>query len=240
MFAHQELIGFGAGGDFDQYFANVTLLLEFEGSNGSTTFTDLSNSAKSTSSVSGTAQISTAQFKYGASSANFDGNGDYITYATSTDWDMTGDFTVEMFLRAVTLGRENCFLIREDGGGTAELLLRIDTSNAFDCFIRTGSGGGTIIGRLQPASGFATNTWYHVAYVRSGNNFYLFKDGVQQATTTSASAGQSGSGLALRVGGRASTLSEGFAGYIDGLRITKGVARYTAGFTVPSSAYPRG
>ena len=61
----------------DVHFPKVKLLLPFDGSNGATSTTDSSNS-NNTISFAGTAQISTAQSKFGGSSLLLDGNSDYL------------------------------------------------------------------------------------------------------------------------------------------------------------------
>jgi hypothetical protein len=60
----------------DSLLSSVALLLHFEGSNGSTTFTDSSTAADG--HTYGNASISTSQAKWGAASAFFDGSGDYL------------------------------------------------------------------------------------------------------------------------------------------------------------------
>ena len=62
----------------DGLFARVTLLMHMNGVNGSTSFPDAS-AYNQPSTVSGNAQVSTTQSRFGGSSAYFDGVGDYIT-----------------------------------------------------------------------------------------------------------------------------------------------------------------
>ena len=61
----------------DVHFPKVKLLLPFDGSNGATSTTDSSNTNNSVT-FAGTAQISTAQSKFGGSSLLLDGNSDYV------------------------------------------------------------------------------------------------------------------------------------------------------------------
>jgi hypothetical protein len=219
--------------------AYTKALLHFDGSDGSTTFTD-SNAGGSAHTWTATpsAQISTAQSKFGGAAGLFDGNTDCLSTPSHSDFDLTGDFTIDFWFRVAALNRFNTFLTRENqANGTAEIMCRINSSNEFDFFIRTGSGGGTIIGRITVASGVSVDTWYHAAYVRSGNDFTLYKDGVSLGTASSSSAGSSGVSQAILVGGRVSAPTDGHNGYLDELRISSGIARWTAGFTPPAEAY---
>jgi hypothetical protein len=62
---------------------------------------------------------------------------------------------------------------------------------------------------------------------------------VQNGTTyTPATNYNFNSTNGIYIGGNPNTPSQTFAGYIDDLRITVGVARYTSNFSIPSSAYP--
>jgi hypothetical protein len=83
----------------DPNFASVVLLVGFDGSDGSTTFTDESGAAHALTAV-GNVQVDTAQSKFGGASGLFDGAGDAITAADSAAWHFgTGDFTVEAWVR---------------------------------------------------------------------------------------------------------------------------------------------
>ncbi|MNL45546.1 hypothetical protein D3C87_1682020 [compost metagenome] len=69
---------------------------------------------------------------------------------------------------------------------------------------------------------------------RSGDVYRYFIDGVLQATTTASGNMDNGAAISYAIGTRNGT----FKGYIDELRITKGVARYTTNFTVPTLPFP--
>lgn len=66
--------------------------------------------------------------------------------------------------------------------------------------------------------------WHHFAFVRQNNAFYLYVDGVRVGGTVTR--GESVDVNRVIIG-------SGFLGLINGLRITLGVARYTASFDVP-------
>lgn len=84
----------------DQNWYSKVLGLHCDGTNGSTTITDVKGK---TATRFGNTQISTAQYPPltgKTSSLYFDGTGDYVTYATSADWAFgSGDFTVRLWAR---------------------------------------------------------------------------------------------------------------------------------------------
>ena len=79
----------------DPNFANVELLLHGDGTNGSTTFTDDSNSSR-TITASGNAQIDTAIKKFGSGSAEFDGTNSKLIVSGNPLG--SGDFTIEFWI----------------------------------------------------------------------------------------------------------------------------------------------
>ena len=75
-----------------------------------------------------------------------------------------------------------------------------------------------------------------MALVRNGSAWALYVDGTSRATATWAGAVAD---MAVPINlGRDPGYSRDFAGHLAQVRITKGLARYTAGFTPPTEPFP--
>lgn len=219
-------------GSGDPYWANVVLLLHMDGTDASTTFTDHSSSAK-TVTANGNAQIDTAQSKFGGASGLFDGTDDYLTVADSADWDFgTGDFTVEGWFR-FSVHTSIMTLVGNYLNSTVgwSFQVRSDTNT-----IRLGNGDTALIDvSWTPNNG----VWYHIAISRSGTSLRAFVDGTQVGSTATNSTNITGSTQSLSIGALFFvSYIQDYNGWMDDLRITKGVARYTSNFTAPSEAFP--
>lgn len=222
-----------ASGDPD--FANVSLLLHLDGTNGSTTFTDTSSSPKTLTAV-GSAQISTAEAQFGQSLLlNTDNSyANYLTTPDNAGFQMsTGNFTLEAWIYLISKPRNTAGILCSgsasfgDNGG----YFVVDSSNR----IQFGLPGFAVFGGT-----ISTGQWYHVAGTRSGTTTRIFIDGTLTSTGTSDSNNYNFSKDNLLIGrnGWDGSGSQAFHGYIDEVRITKGVARYTATFTPPTAAFP--
>lgn len=216
----------------DPYIANVSLLLHCDGADGSTVFTDNSPRPK-TVTVSGTARISNTQAKWGGTSAKFDGSG-FLTLDGSSDFVFgTGDFTIEFWLYNLDTTGNRWFIDFEPNDGShAAGKINILNYGATTPWVQiaetTVLTGGAVI---------TTGSWQHIALTRAGTNLKLFVDGTQTGSTVTNSTN-------LDVGANRPILgtigwgeNSGFTGYLDDIRITKGVARYTANFTPPIAAF---
>ena len=83
----------------------ASLLLNFDGANNSTTFTD-SSSYNHTGTAYGNAKISITQSKFGGSSGYFDGTGDYVQFPYNSIFDLSsGDWTLEAWFYPIALTR---------------------------------------------------------------------------------------------------------------------------------------
>lgn len=208
----------------------ATFLMHADGADATTTFTD--SVAAKTITPHGDAQVDTAQSQFGGASALFDGTGDYLTLANSTDFNLgaaaSGDFTVDFWARFnTTSGALGLFSTND--GSTAGYQFYYQSSN-----LRVWSGTGT--DRAFSTSWTpSTGTWYHIAFVRSGSTLTAYVDGVSKGTATDGDFNNDSTGLTI--GAVSNTAGNPFNGWIDEFRLYKGTAVWTSGFTRPSSAY---
>jgi hypothetical protein len=228
---------FAAAGPTDPDFANVSLLLHGDGANGSTTIIDSSPSPKTVTAF-GDAQISTAQSKFGGASMYFDGNGDYL--ATGPDSSLSldsGDFTVEAFIYATNLSSQLSVIASSRAVSSV--------SSLYWAFSVLPTGQLEFQSRYtsqyyarSATSAITANTWYHVAAVRQNNIITVYVNGVAGPTTVNdGGINLSESYVGVGIFNYPSFVFY-FPGYIDDLRVTKGVARYTANFTPPTAPFP--
>jgi hypothetical protein len=209
----------------DPNFANVSLLLHADGTNGSTSFTDFSSNAH-TITVYGNAQVTTTSPKFGTGALLCDGSGDSLSAPSHTSLTFgTGDFTIEAWIRLNAFSARQFVFSRRDSSGFSLAILADGRL----------TGITPNVNSLAEASAtMATNTWYHTAYTRSGSTNTLWLNGSSVATSTNSEDGLSGTSF---IGSRDGS-TESVDGRIDDLRITKGVARYTTTFTPPTAAFP--
>ena len=214
----------------DADFDNVSLLLHGDGTNGSTTIVDNSPTPKTVTTV-GDAQISTAQSKFGGASVLFDGTGDYLSIANNAYFSFgSGDFTIEFWAYTTSATFPQTFVAKWGSTGFEEWYFGVGTSYGF--YIHDGS-----ITLALPLNSISTNQWVHLAVTRSGSDFRLFVDGTQSGSTYTSAASITTRTSEVRVGDDDFGANPPFTGYIDELRITKGVARYTGNFTPPTAAF---
>ena len=224
----------------DVYFPQTKLLLPFDGVNGATTTSDLSNRSATVTFV-GNASISTAQSKFGGSSLYLDGTGDYLNIA-DTYWNTaisSGDFTIEFWARLSSTAYQQILGTRDSGtNGWNVVHYGAGNENSQFLFYFRDSAGWQYVNlgqgtRTTPAQ----NTWYHIAITRSGNTWKLFLNGTAEDTVTNANDIVDGAANGLGIGARVYDTSNYVTGYLDDIRITPGIARYTSNFTPPTTAY---
>lgn len=215
---------------------DTVLMLHANGSDADTTFTDSSGTPK-TITANGNSQVDTAQFKFGGSSALFDGANSYLTTADSNDWNFgTNNFTIDFWVRFNSLATIETLVEQNDGSGNNLWRIRRTLTDINFIVISAGVTIINITGTWTPV----TNTWYHVAAVRgwggNANDFAVTVDGVATATGTDTDSVPDFS-ASLIVGRRNSDSDQYLDGWMDELRIVKGTAVWTSNFTAPSAEY---
>lgn len=201
--------------DADPNFSSVSLLLHFEGANNSTTFTDsgplgLTVTRNATSGV-----ISTAQAAIGSSS--FAVGGDQLNLPSSSALTLSGDFTIEWRARHTSLSGKQQYFTNFSG-------TNVQIAYQSGLFFFPPNATRTL--------SLSVDTWAALAVTRSGSTVYWFKDGTLLGSVSDSS------NYNLSGGTIAASGSENMVGNLDEIRITKGVCRYTASYTVRSTGFP--
>ena len=222
-------LGATSGGDDPPQGTETSLLTNF------TNAGIFDNTGKNNLETVGNAQIDTSVKKYGTGSMEFDGTGDYLSVSGTSDLFVfgTGDFTIEcwVYLNSTT-GYQSIYDQRPSGSATAltPAIYLDDTSLKY--YVNGAD-------RITAGTALSTGTWYHIAVSRSGTSTKMFLDGTQTGSTyTDSNNYINGANRPVLAVDGSNTANNELNGYIDDLRITKGVARYTTTFTPPTAAFP--
>lgn len=187
--------------------------------------------------VSGLTDYTPATEKYGTGSLQFPGAGNSLFVAANTETllGFSNDFTVEFW----------CYILSKDNGagiigcwdmnnftGSQSWVIAYDNSGNISATIKISDETTTL---STTAGALTSNAWHHVAFVRYGNTFTLYIDGVSIGSFTYAGALATGPNKLTMNGYNNGGYS--FNGYLDDVRITKEYARYTRAFTAPTTGF---
>ena len=152
---------------------------------------------------------------------SFDGSNDYAALPSLT---LASSFTIEFWFYMSALAGIGYYVLYDGRpasttGAYVNLAINGATPESY-------VNGATVIS----GSPLSANTWYHFAYARSGSSTKMFiTDNTNYINAVNRPV----------IGTNGYILGDSnFNGYIDDLRITKGLARYTANFTPPTQAFP--
>lgn len=233
------------GGANEQYYNSTALSLKgedysFDLSGNTNYFVDSSPNAVNITRYGNVTRTST-QFKYGAYSMYFDGNGDYLSAPASSNYNFgSGNFTVEMWINpgsGLVNGTQKYLFGNRTSISVYRSILSFMSYNAAQAkynlsFYSSTNGIAWNVAYSTPTAVIAANVWTHVAFVRNGNEYSVFINGVKTVMSTVAGTIMS-DGSPFVIGSTSTTnpAANSYLGYMDDVRITKGVARYTATFT---------
>lgn len=218
----------------DASFGSVSLLLTMNSN-----FRDSSPYALAVTNNSST--ISTSVFKYGGGSGLFNGTTSYLTVADGAAFQFgTGDFTIEAWINVSSIAASYSTIVGTGVsafGNGAVYFMNIKRSSTTS-YILFGINNGVTNLNAECTTNVTTGVWHHVAVTRSSSSVRVFFNGVLESTQTSSySLNMSLNGL--QIGRNGWDGAQGYwNGYIDDLRITKGIARYTSSFTPPAGPLP--
>jgi len=196
----------------------------------------------------GDAAVSSTQAKFGGNSLSLNATDQYLSVAGSTDFDFgTGNFTIEGWIYSERSQSENLLnqgIIYAGGTGGWNVSLGHLTPNTpknYNTIRLYRYVDGSDNYSINTPQTVTRNAWHHFAVVReNATTIKIYVDGVLSATEDSVAASaefnSTGSGLEIGRNWSSTNTSNWVNGYIDDLRITKGVARYTTDFIPPSQA----
>jgi hypothetical protein len=149
----------------------------------------------------------------------------YIGIAASTDFDIVGDFTIEMFVNVTNFNgfpRPYSF-----GAYPAPNAISIEGSGSSLYFWANNSP------LLASGVTFTAGQWTHICIMGVGSTAYMFVNGIQ-VNTAAYSGSISSQSLPLTIG-YGNEPSSGFNGLMTNFRWTTTQVYDTSGFTVPTS-----
>ena len=174
----------------------------------------------------GDAKLSIAQKKFGTASLVLDGVGDYVTISSQPDFEYgTGDFTFEFFWRPTALGTQQILLDCRTASNDTALYLEMNTAGNIRLFVSNAY-------RITSSVACSAGAFNHIALFRVAGVTKLAVNGTLTPTTWADTTNYPARPVRMGAswtGGAPST------GYIDEVRVVKGVAKYTTSVTVPTA-----
>ncbi|MEK7161034.1 MAG: LamG domain-containing protein, partial [Patescibacteria group bacterium] len=164
-------------------------------------------------------------------SAYFDGAGDYLTLTDSADWEFAaGDFTIDFW--AYNLGGSNGAVWQAADADYGAVFGQV-SGNTLTVSL-SGNGTSWNLINSQSLGALPDFSWTHYAAVRSGSTLYTFRNGeiIEQQSISGIVNTPAGVATVGRFNGPGASVQH-LSGYIDELRVSKGVARWTANFEPP-------
>lgn len=177
----------------------------------------------------GSPVISTVQSRFGGSSVFFSGsNSQQINYPATTfypDFTFGTDaWTIEAWIYPTNITGTRAIVANATEGAAQRPKFYISSGT-----LRLLVNGSD---RITSNTSLTANTWTHVAVSRNASGVHrMFINGVLQTQTWTNTTSYTTS--LIRIGNNVNNDNQ-YLGYIDDLRISKGVARYTASFTAPT------
>lgn len=214
------------------------ILLHGDGADNGTTITDISGKIWTRG---GAPVTKTGVKKFGTASLYFPGSANINSPDHNDFYLGTGDWTLDFWIYFPTSVPNALQMIFVQGrtGGYVPFYFSWDGAN--NRFTLNGSTNGSswdMAEQRLPAT-LSPNTWYHVAFVRSGNNLYGFLNGVLGLTNNSFTYNMANGDGIVRIGSNDAASNYFLTAYLDEFHFVKGSALWTADFSanLPSAPY---
>ena len=177
------------------------------------------------SGVSGSSKLT----KITDGAVSFDGSGDSLSFATNSDFGLSGsdDFTIELFTYATSYTNSTSYseMIRQGTGnaGSDGIYFHVKSTNLLE--FRMSGTTKTTTGKVNAGG------WNHISVCRSSGTLYMSINGVVEnfgSVTNSSTTGDFKIGENFEGG-------HYYKGQLSNVRFVKGTALYTSNFTPPTA-----
>lgn len=176
-------------------------------------------------------------YKVGSGSGVFNGTSAYIKYPTNSIYRLaSGDFTVECYayFTSLTSTAKKAIICFWTGTGNQRSWYFCYSPSDNKLILQYSKSGLDIYSIASNKWIPELNAWYHVAFVRSSDNYYFFIDGNMHGNgslPTRVKFFDGSSSFALGCVNPDATATHFFPGYLDEARVSN-VARWTSNFNV--------
>lgn len=217
--------------DADPSYANVSILAGFDNS---------ALESKGNTFTNANVLFSGSTSRFGGYSAQFGSAGTgalklpYV--AASYDW-FSSDYTVEAWVNAASWSTwvagsvPNLIANAAQEGNTVNWAFGPMGNGTVKFFYWNGAGNA-----ISSTLTLPTNTWNHIAFVKAGSIGTIYINGTASGSSTIQGSPMSSTAQPLTIG---RVWTQSLVGFVDEVRITKGVARYAGSFTPATTAFPR-
>jgi hypothetical protein len=170
---------------------------------------------------------------FGTGVGYFGGSGNYLEIPASSDFDLSGGvWTTDLWFKA-NVTSTDMGIITQETSSTAYIALYITSGNYWNIDIVS---GGTLVVRKTGGTTLQPNTWYHLTVVEYGSDWYIYVNGVVDGYLSDTDRAANYSGV-LRVGYKGRAAANEFNGFLDNVRVSKGIPRWIYAFNPPSMDY---
>ena len=204
---------------------------------------DLSGTCSPT--ANGTITTSTSAAYFGTYGINKTSGSNYLTLAAANNTiftNGTNDITIETWVNIQSIGEsssvghnECVFSLNGTAAGSSndKIFVMTFTAGAAPNWTLGFYDGATFFSGTKK---FGYSGWHHIAFSKRSNSVFLSVDGQVDALAASTPAWSVTAGTTTAFNDNyGETL---YTAYFDEYRVTKGVARYTANFPVPTKQFP--
>ena len=195
--------------------------------NQARTWTATSLPSSTPIALTGTPVISTTQQKFGISSLYLNGTSHIDVASDSRFAYNKEDFTIECFVYISAISGVQYIVDQRTTANEAAIAIDISSAGEVRLYVLG-------VYRITSTTLVTANTWTHIAVSRASGVTRLFVNGTVQGTTYTDANIYLARPIAI---GATYTATNRVTGYIDEVRVSRGVSRYTTTFTPTSTAF---